>query len=147
VCRGKCNRGLFMPGRCTHWSGTSERERLRGRRGGRTRRRTYRRKTMGHRYPLGSGSAGQGRQRPLAPTGHWIRRAGFRVTGPRPCTAGPAYMPVVDPEATLGHTMEGGWSWERGGQTMHMPLQAHFGPTEGRNSVECRVRLLHRLRN
>jgi hypothetical protein len=40
-------------------------------------------------------------------------------------------MPAVDLEATLGHSMGGGWGWEGGGETMHMPLQAHFGLAGG----------------
>jgi hypothetical protein len=57
--------------------------------------------------------------------------AGFRATGPGPCAAGPAHMPAVDPKATLGHGMGVGGAGRGGGQTMHMPLQAHFGPTGG----------------
>jgi hypothetical protein len=86
---------------------------------------------MGHRCPLGSGSAGQGQQRPLRQQAIGIGGAGFRATGPGPCAAGPVHMPTVDLEATLGHGMGVGGAGRGGGQTMHMPLQAHFGPTGG----------------
>jgi hypothetical protein len=92
--------------------------------------------------PVGGGAWGTGahwaqgaRDRdgngPLCQQAVGFGRADFRATGPGPCAARPAHMPAMDLEATLGHDMGGGWDWEGGRQTMHMPLQAHFGPARG----------------
>jgi hypothetical protein len=86
---------------------------------------------MGHRCPLGSGSAGQGQQRPLRQQAIGIGGAGFRATGPGPCAAGPVHMPTVDLEATLGHGMGVGGVGKEGGPDHAYATASTFRASRG----------------